>query len=96
MLPTLAQAHHDIVEGTVRRLMTRSMGLYAQLGEPCCRSHVELLFGALQADLAADRLETLRTAMQTIINELGVQPLIEHGSECMDQGARTCLLHVSW
>jgi hypothetical protein len=26
----------------------------------------------------------------------GVKPLIEHGEECMDQGARTCMLHVSW
>jgi hypothetical protein len=26
----------------------------------------------------------------------GVKPLIEHGDECMDKGARTCMLHVSW
>jgi anti-anti-sigma factor len=74
-MPTLAQAHHDIVEATVRRLITRSMGVYAQLGEAICRRHVELLFGALQADLASERLEAVRTAMQAIIDELAATRL---------------------
>ena len=26
----------------------------------------------------------------------GVKPLIEHGDGCMDHGAPTCMLHVSW
>jgi anti-anti-sigma factor len=88
-MPTmLEQVRQEVVDGTVTRLLARSTGIHAQLGESVCRRHVDRLFDALEADLASDRLEALRGAMQAIVDELADTRLIFADLRFLVQGLR--------
>lgn len=64
-----------LVDAVTQRLLSRAVSTFRFAGEDASRAHVEALLAALEHDLASGKREAVRTAAQTVIEELSAHGL---------------------
>jgi anti-anti-sigma factor len=75
-MPTsLEHVPSEIVDAAIAKLRGRATSIHARLDESATRRHATLALEALVADLASNRFDAVRGAVQTIIEELAARHL---------------------
>ncbi len=74
-IPLFERVHSEVAQAVAALLGARSTSIFARMGEPRCRDHVDRVLFALEQDLAAGKRERVRSAMQALIEALADEGL---------------------
>lgn len=88
------RGHAAIVEAAVARLHGRATSVFHRLGEEFCKKHVNAAVQALRDDLAANKREAVRTAVQALIEELVSASMVFADLRFFALTLREAVLHV--